>query len=345
MASGIMIYGMSYLYGLTGTLNLYGADGITAALNSWSLNPALKDVSAIGLIAVLAMIFVGFLYKVAAVPFHYWSPDVYEGSPTTAAGFFSVVPKAAGFAALIRVAVALYPSGNTMLWKLDRNAFETVLMTLSVLTMCIGNLAALGQTNIKRMLAYSSIAHAGYMLAGLAMLGDLKGPNGEVEHLFGPSAILFYLGGYLVMNLGAFLVLVGLENVFGGSDLRHIRGAIRREPILAVALCVFLFSLTGLPPFGGFMGKWFIVIELAKRARYGMIVWIGMNSVVSLYYYMRIAKAAVIDEPTEGVTPTEKTPFAYNFLAVFKSVSLLLLFIFSEPLITACKQAFSRLGM
>ena len=169
MASGIMIYGMSYLYGLTGTLNLYGADGITAALNSWSLNPALKDVSAIGLIAVLAMIFVGFLYKVAAVPFHYWSPDVYEGSPTTAAGFFSVVPKAAGFAALIRVAVALYPSGNTMLWKLDRNAFETVLMTLSVLTMCIGNLAALGQTNIKRMLAYSSIAHAGYMLAGLAM--------------------------------------------------------------------------------------------------------------------------------------------------------------------------------
>ena len=344
MASGIMIYGMSYLYGLTGTLNLYGQDGIAAVLSSWTKVDALRTVSPIGLIAVLAMILAGFLYKIAAAPFHYWSPDVYEGSPTTAAGFFSVVPKAAGFAALIRVVVAIYPSNSAMIWKLDPRSFETIISTISVLTMCIGNLAALGQTNVKRMLAYSSIAHAGYMLSGLSILSELKGADGQIEHLFGPSAILFYLAGYLVMNLGAFLVLVGMENIFGGSDLRHLRGAIKREPILSVALCIFLFSLTGLPPFGGFMGKWFIVIELAKRARYGMITWIGFNSVVSLYYYMRIAKAVAIDAPPEGAEPKGRTPFAYNLLAVCKSVALLLLFIFSQQLIEACQHAFSQLG-
>ena len=345
MASGIMIYGMSYLYGLTGTLNLYGDHGIVAALSSWSRPESpMKDVPVAGLAAVLAMIFAGFLYKIAAAPFHYWSPDVYEGSPTTAAGFFSVVPKAAGFAALIRFVVAIFPADSAAVWRLDRDKFEIILTTISVLTMCIGNLAALGQTNVKRMLAYSSIAHAGYMLAGLTVMSELKGPGGEAERLYGPAAILFYLGAYFLMNLGAFLVLVAMENIFGGTDLRHMRGAIRREPVLAVALCVFLFSLTGLPPFAGFMGKWFIVVELAKRARYGMIVWIGVNSVVSLYYYMRIAKAVAIDAPAEGPEPTEKTPFAYNFLAICKSAALLLLFIYSEPIISACKHAFATMG-
>ena len=194
------------------------------------------------------------------------------------------------------------------------------------------------------MLAYSSIAHAGSMRAGLPVLSEIKSASGETEHLFGPAAILFYLGGYLVMNLGAFLVLVALENILGGTDLRHLRGAVRREPILAVALCIFLFSLTGLPPFGGFMGKWFIIVELAKRARYGMIVWIGANSVISLYYYMRIAKAVAIDSPVEGIEPTGKSPFAYNFVVLCKSAALLLLFIFSEPLFNICKQASAKLG-
>src|SRR6185295_18480700 len=138
----------------------------------------------------------------------------------------------------------------------------------------------------------------------------------ETEHLFGPASILFYLGAYFLMNLGAFLVLVAMENIFGGTDLRHLRGAVRREPVLAVALCIFLFSLTGLPPFAGFMGKWFIMVQLGQSGHYGMIVWIGLNSVISLYYYMRIAKAVAIDEPVEGVEPAGRTPFAYNFLAV-----------------------------
>src|SRR5205823_7328903 len=167
---------------------------------------------------------------------------VYEGSPTTAAGFFSVVPKAAGFAALIRVAFAFFPPSGDKSQAIQVPNVEMVVMTLSVLTMLIGNLAALGQSNAKRMLAYSSIAHAGYMLAGLTVL----------KRLDAPAAILFYLGAYLVMNLGAFLVLLPMENTFGGTDWRHLRGAIRREPVLGTALCIFLFSLTGLPPLAGF---------------------------------------------------------------------------------------------
>ncbi len=341
MASGIMIYGMSYLYGITGTLSLYHKDyngtvtkGIIGVLSSWSDNEALKNTSPSGLVVVLAMIFSGFLYKIAAAPFHYWSPDVYEGSPTTAAGFFSVVPKAAGFAALIRVVVAIFPGGDHKVWHLDRDVFERVIAVISVLTMCIGNLAALGQTNTKRMLAYSSIAHAGYMLAGLTVLKTDAGP----------AASLFYLGVYFLMNLGAFLCLVAMENVFGGSDLRHLRGAMAREPVLTVALCVFLFSLTGLPPFAGFMGKWYIMVELVNSKSYGMVMWIGANSVVSLYYYMRIAKAAVIDAPVAGVEPTGKSPFAYNFLGVCKCLGLVLLFVYSEPVIDACRKALDTMG-
>jgi len=206
---------------------------------------------------------------------------------------------------------------------------------LSVLTMCIGNLAALAQTNAKRMLAYSSIAHAGYMLAGLTVLKDYEGP----------AAILFYLGVYLFMNLGAFLVLVAMENIFGGSDLRHLRGAIKREPLLGVALCVFLFSLTGLPPLAGFMGKWYIMVQLANSAHWGMVAWIGFNSVVSLYYYMQLAKAVAIDPPVEGVEPVGRAPAAYNILAVIKCLALLLLFVYSEPIFAVCKSAFIGMGV
>ena len=335
MASGIMIYGMSYLYGLTGTLDLYGDGygGIAKGIRELEAG----GTPAAGLIVVLALVFVGFLYKVAAVPFHYWSPDVYEGSPTIAAGFFSVVPKAAGFAGLIRVALAFFPPGGYEGSKSVLNAMnlENVLVWLSVATMCLGNLAALAQTNAKRMLAYSSIAHAGYMLAALTALRDFDGP----------AAILFYLGVYLFMNLGAFLVLVAMENIFGGTDLRHLRGAIKREPLLSVALCVFLFSLTGLPPLAGFMGKWYIMVQLGQAGRFGMVAWIGFNSVVSLYYYMLLAKAVAIDPPVEGVEPQGRSPLLYNLVALANCAALLLLFVYSEPVIQICRAAFVKMGV
>ncbi|HEY3322622.1 MAG TPA: NADH-quinone oxidoreductase subunit N [Planctomycetota bacterium] len=349
MASGLMIFGMSWLYGLGGTLNLLdtsialgpavpGADqnqvihGLASLVTSFEGQYA---TSRGALVAILALVFAGFLYKIAAVPFHYWSPDVYEGSPTTAAGFFSVVPKAAGFAVLIRVICAFFPLGSLVgaqTW-LGYPRVETIMTIVAIASMFIGNLAALGQTNAKRMLAYSSIAHAGYMLAGLTVL----------DNATGPAAVLFYMAVYLLMNLGAFMVLVAMENVFGGSDLNHLRGAVRREPVMVVALIIFLFSLTGFPPFGGFIGKYLIMLKLADRNHFGMIVIIGFNSVISLYYYMKLAKAVAIDQPEEAIASTERTPFSYHLLAVCQSLALLALFFNFEWLQNLCKQVVERL--
>jgi NADH-quinone oxidoreductase subunit N len=333
MASGIMIFGMSYLYGLTGTLNVFGNNGIAEQITTVGAG---QRVPGGAIIAVLMMVFAGFLYKIAAVPFHYWSPDVYEGAPTTATAFFSVVPKAAGFAVLIRALCAFFPlGGNAIHPWLGVPSVENVVSVLAVVTMTLGNLAALGQTNAKRMLAYSSIAHAGYMLAGLSVLTTTRGP----------AAVLFYLVVYLVMNLGAFLVLVALENVFGGSDLKTLRGAVLREPVLCVALCAFLFSLTGLPPLGGFTGKYYIMVELAHSRKYWMVMAIGFNSVISLYYYMKLAKAVTIDRSEEPAAPPPPSavPFSYSLLAICKCAALLLLFIYADRVQLLCEQVLQPL--
>jgi NADH-quinone oxidoreductase subunit N len=337
MASGIMIFGMSYLYGMTGTMSLIDnpltGDGIaTRILNFDTTLPGWQHTRG-ALVVVLVMVFSGFLYKIAAVPFHYWSPDVYEGAPTVATGFFSVVPKAAGFAVLIRVLVAFFPIGGSNGHWLDYPGVETVIAVLAVLTMTLGNLAALGQNNAKRMLAYSSIAHAGYMLAGLSVL----------DRTAGAASVLFYLIVYLFMNLGAFLALVGLENIFGGTDLPQLRGAVRREPLLVVTLCIFLFSLTGLPPLAGFIGKYLIMVELANQQHYPMIFWIGINSVISLYYYMKLAKAVAIDKPDDETAPALQSPITYRFIAVCSSAALLLLFVRFKPVHDLCLQAIEPL--
>ena len=331
MASGIMLFGMSYLYGLTGTLNIMGEHGIAAQVIDFPAQ--YPTISHGGIISVLMLVFAGFLYKIAAVPFHYWSPDVYEGAPTTATGFFSVVPKAAGFAVLIRIICEFFPTGTSSASWLGYTHVENIIAVIAVLTMTIGNLAALGQTNAKRMLAYSSIAHAGYMLAGLSVL----------DNAVGPTAVLFYLVVYLFMNLGAFVVLVALENIFGGADLVQLRGAVSKEPVLCVTLCIFLFSLTGLPPFGGFIGKYLIMWKLADREKYGMIFWIGLNSVISLYYYMKIAKAVVIDRPEQATVSMEKTPAVYSCLAIGKCVALLFLFFYFEPIRLLCQRVLEPL--
>ncbi|MBI3828085.1 MAG: NADH-quinone oxidoreductase subunit N [Planctomycetes bacterium] len=324
MASGIMIFGMSYLYGLTGSLDLTGPSGIAA---KWfELRHAATPSMQGAYLAVLAMVFCGLLYKIAAAPFHYWSPDVYEGAPTTATGFFSVVPKAAGFAVLVRVLIDFFPLGSTSHFG-GLTRMETTIAAIAVLTMTVGNLAALAQSNAKRMLAYSSIAHAGYMLAGLSALDDG----------LGPAATLYYLLVYLFMNLGAFLVLVALENFRGSCDLKDLRGAVRREPLLGVTLVIFLFSLTGLPPLAGFTGKYLIMVKLAERGSWFLVLFIGLNSVISLYYYMRLAKAIAIDPPEAAATPSEPTPSVFNFLAAGQVAALVLLFVYFEPVYNICK--------
>src|SRR3972149_3778092 len=270
-ASGVMIYGFSLLYGMTGSTQI-SEIGRVLTLGTAPLPAMLAAV----------MVTVGFGYKIAAVPFHMWSPDVYEGAPTPVTAFLSVGPKAAGFAVLVRFFYTVFSSPDAVAgpWKLAPGIDWTFLFAvLSAVTMTVGNLVAVNQSNVKRLLAYSSIAHPGYMLMGLVLLTSV-----------GLKAILFYLVVYLFMNLGAFYVVVLVSNGAKGEDLSHFAGLGSRAPFAAVSLSVFLFALTGIPHFSGFIGKVYLFAEVINRGVYWLAVVAGLERRVSLYYYARIVK-------------------------------------------------------
>jgi NADH-quinone oxidoreductase subunit N len=281
VASGTMIYGMSWLFGMVGSLD-YGA--IQSYLTQNQVNRAT-------LFMAFVFIMAGFGYKIVFVPFHMWSPDVYQGAPTPFTAFLSVASNAAGIAIMIRFFFPgvshMAPSGD---WSFVSGVeWPHVLLFVSMITMTLGNLSALNQRNLKRMLAYSGIAHAGYMLMGLAVLTN-----------DGLSAILFYVVVYLIMNLGAFLVVVMIANVTGDEDIDNYRGLAWRGAVVpAVCLAIFLFSLTGLPPFAGFIGKFFLFAAVLKQG--GVFVILALvaiaNSVISLYYYARVVKTMFLDAP------------------------------------------------
>ena len=269
-ASGFLLYGIALLYGATGTSNLNRMAAFLAGspLNN---NPLL-------LVGGLLLL-VGFAFKVAAVPFHMWTPDAYEGAPTTVTGYMSVGAKAAGFAALLRVVLLALPDLQVD-WK-------PILSAIAILTMTVGNVTALLQNNLKRMLAYSSIAHAGYVLVAVVAGGNEGG-----------AAALFYLTVYALMNLGAF----GLIALLGrGADERvlvsDLAGLGFRQPFLALAMTVFMISLGGIPPTAGFMGK-FYVFSVAVKANLIPLAIIGvLNSVVAVFYYLRVTIAMYMQEP------------------------------------------------
>ncbi|MGH7875137.1 MAG: NADH-quinone oxidoreductase subunit N [Candidatus Binatia bacterium] len=281
VASGTMIYGMSWIFGMTGSLD-YGA--IQASIASMELNKT-------ALFMALVFIMGGFGYKIVFVPFHMWSPDVYQGAPTPFTAFLSVASNAAGLAIMIRfffpVMSRVVPGGD---WTFVSGVeWPQVLLFLSMITMTIGNLCALNQRNLKRMLAYSGIAHAGYMMMGLVVLNN-----------DGLSAILFYIVVYLIMNLGAFLVIGLIANVTGDEDIEDYRGlAWRGAAVPASCLAIFLLSLTGLPPFAGFIGKFFLFAAVLKAGGAFVILALVavLNSVVSLYYYAKIIKTMFLDTP------------------------------------------------
>ena len=247
VASGTMIYGMSWIFGMTGSLD-YSA--IQLALSQPGISKAAVFIAFIFILA-------GFGYKIVFFPFHMWSPDVYQGAPTPFTAFLSVASNAAGLAIMIRF---FFPGMSKVMasgdWAFTAGVeWPQVLLALSMLTMTIGNLCALNQRNVKRMLAYSGIAHAGYMMMGLAIL------NNE-----GLAAILFYAVVYMIMNVGAFLVVGMISNVTGDEDIEDYRGLAWRGAIVpAVCLAIFLFSLTGLPPFAGFIGKFFLFSAVIKQ--------------------------------------------------------------------------------
>lgn len=296
MASGVMIFGMSLIYAVSGELSITGLRQFVSAGGNENI-PYLFWAGTI-------LSFAGFGYKISAAPMHMWTPDVYEGAPTPVAALFSVAPKAAGFALLIRfmvVGLSHSVSDPDTVLTLTRGAtqvaysaagaipWSTLLMISSVFTMFMGNLAALGQTSVKRILAYSSIAHAGYMLLGLT-----------AQNKEGLSAILFYIFIYCTMNLGAFWVASLVEDEVGGEHLKDFKGLGRRAPVVAIVMAVFLFSLVGLPPFAGFIGKLYLFMAILGQQMYGLALLAGINSVISLYYYAKILKTMFLDKAEDN---------------------------------------------
>jgi NADH-quinone oxidoreductase subunit N len=281
-SSGIFAYGLSLLYGLTGSTNLGDISRQLAQLL------ARDPHNPIAIVALLTTI-TGLLFKIAAVPFHQWAPDAYEGAPTSITGFMSVAVKAAGWAMLLRILLlGLLPL---------RSLWVPLIVFVSIATMTGANLAALTQSNMKRLLAYSSIAHVGYMLLGL-VAGSAKELN-----LDGIKGILIYLLVYTFMNLGAFGVIASLRhrNVIG-DELDDINGLYRRAPTEAVLMLVFLLSLAGIPPLAGFWGKYFIFLSLIESGHYVLASLGVLYSVFGLYYYLKIANAMFMGKAEEAET-------------------------------------------
>ena len=261
LASTIMLYGFSLVFGFTGTTDLYQIAGKIGTL---------APLSAFG---VMALILVGLGFKVSLVPFHFWAPDVYEGAPTPVAGFLSTASKAAGFAVLVRLFFVAFP--NVDLAK----SWTLVIAILSAVTMTVGNLLTLQQTNIKRLLAYSSIAHAGYALIGVVALSQL-----------GAASVVFYLAAYIATNLLAFGIVVAFSRVTGQDEIKEYAGLSRRSPLLGLMMLAAFLSLAGMPPFGGFVAKVF-VFAAGVQADYTWLVIIGIiNSIIGVYYYLNVLK-------------------------------------------------------
>ncbi len=340
LASAIMIFGFSLLFGATGQFT------ITGLREYFAITPV-EGVPAILWISVL-LVFAGIGYKVSAAPMHMWTPDVYEGAPTPVSALLSVAPKAAGIALLIRFFVVgfTYPVEGTSVLAATKDptvlGFHLVgpfnwpqfLMISSIFTMFMGNLAALAQTSVKRILAYSSIAHAGYMLMGLT-----------TQTTAGISAILYYLVIYYFMNMGAFWVASKVQDTFGDDHLRQFRGLAKRRPFWAIAMAIFLFSLVGLPPLAGFIGKYYIFMAAIAREMYGLVIFAAINSVISLYYYAKIAKAMFLEEPEvpfpEGETPFESVS-SMTFVGLLV-VPNIVLGIYWEPLFEMVQRALELL--
>ncbi|MEX1025809.1 MAG: NADH-quinone oxidoreductase subunit N [Planctomycetota bacterium] len=309
LSAGVMLYGISLLFGLTGTLDLIamgtgGPDGFPVGL------AAQFESSPVPVAVAVVLVLAGFAYKVSVVPFHFWTPDVYEGAPTPVTTFLAVASKAAGFAVLLRFIGALF-LGNGVEDTVSAYGERVglLLAILAAVTMTLGNLSALRQTNLKRLLAYSSIAHAGYVLMGLATMTTT-----------GYSASIFYLAAYYFMNLGAFGFLLYFEGARNATKVDDLAGLGWKYPVVSITMIVFLVSLTGLPPTVGFYGKYLLVVEGIDAGLGWLVMVMMVNSVVSLFYYFRIGKALFLADPSEA--PTTPQPFLAGIIVALGILTL-----------------------
>jgi NADH-quinone oxidoreductase subunit N len=331
VASGVMLFGMSYLFGLTGTSNLLEIGQRITQLQA-ETGPQLA-ATRIALVVAVVFVTAGVGYKVAAVPWHMWCPDVYEGAPTPFTAFLSVGPKAAGFALALRIFLSALAGPTSPVTGfaevIGGVPWPAVIGVISAVTMTLGNLTALSQTNLKRLLAYSSIAHAGYTLMGLAAVSDR-----------GVQGVMIYMAVYLVMNIGAFIVVILVAEATGSESILDYKGLAKRHPLAAVSFAIFLFSLTGIPPFAGFMGKWYLFYAVFERIDgpngnwYAMLALVGaLNTAVALYYYVRIVRAMFIDVAYAEHPPAIKPRVGYQVMLGAFSAAILVFGIWWTPVI------------
>ena len=305
LSSGLLLYGSSLIYGFTGTVSFAG---IAAATKTGS----------VGIIFGLVFLFAGMCFKVSAVPFHMWTPDVYEGAPTPVTAFFASAPKVAAIAVFARVALTAFP-GITFQW-------QQIIVFVSIASMALGSFAAIGQTNIKRLMAYSSIGHMGFALVGLAA--------GTVE---GAQGVLTYIAIYVAMTLGSFAVIMAIKrNGQSFEKISDFSGLSRTNPLLAFFFAMLLFSLAGVPPLAGFFAKWYVFVAAIKGGLFTLSVIGVLTSVVGAYYYLLIVKTMYFDEPLATLDPVR---IELRTVLAISGIFNILFFAYPGPLVSAAAAA------
>ena len=295
MASTVMLYGFSLIFGFTGTTALTAITTFTTPI-------------ALG---VIVLILVGIAFKISLAPFHFWAPDVYEGAPTPITGFLSTASKAAGFAVLMRLFIGLFPPGSQF-----APSWTLIMAILATLTMTLGNVVALSQTNIKRMLAYSSIAHAGYALVGVVSLSEL-----------GVGSVTFYLIAYVMTNLAAFGIIAAFSRIAGSDEISAYAGMSRRNSGLALAMLVAFLSLTGMPPFGGFVAKVFVFAAAVKADMIWLAIVGVLNSIIGVYYYLTVLKVVYLHRMEGENEEAHPIPLSRPYAIALAVLSFAILFI------------------
>jgi NADH-quinone oxidoreductase subunit N len=305
LSSGMLLYGASLIYGFTGTISFAG---VAAAAKAPS----------IGLIFGLVFLFAGLAFKVSAVPFHMWTPDVYEGAPTPVTAFFSAAPKVAAVALFVRVAIDAFPTVAPQ--------WQQITVFLSIASMGLGAFAAIGQRNIKRLMAYSSIGHVGYALIGLSAATPV-----------GVQGVLVYMAIYLAMTLGAFACILAMRRAGGAvEEIDELAGLARTHPLIAFVLAALLFSLAGIPPLAGFFAKFYVFLAAIEAKLYGLAVIGVLASVVGAYYYLRIVKIMYMDDPRPAFLPM---PAELKLVLGVTGLFVILFFLYPGPLVAAAAAA------
>lgn len=302
LTAGVMLFGMSHLYGVLGTIQ-FG-----------EIIPKLATLQGTNLVVVMIsflMFFAGIGYKISCFPFHMWSPDVYQGSPIPVTSFFSIVPKVGGLAVLIRVSMVFFSAESTL-----SVTWVGLMLVISAMTMTVGNVTAIGQNSVKRLLAFSSIGHVGMMMLGVVVLNDV-----------GVRAILYYSIVYTFMTLIAFYITSHLSDMYGTDSQDVFKGLIYKHPWMAIVMAGVLFSLAGMPPFSGFVAKFNIFAVIIEKKYYGIALVAAINSVIALYYYMKLAKIMIFGK-VEGEEKVEGFTFANQAIIVAFFVPVIFLGIF-----------------